>query len=459
MNMLKSIIALLVLLLFTTISPAAETPSDVTYLPDVTFTLRTGIAEGKMVFIGATGDIKGVINPTLKVPSGAVVQINLINGDGAVHDIALPDFNVKSDQIVGMNASTTVVFRASKDGKFYYFCSLPGHRAAGMEGLLLVGDAKVEDDETPKDPIALDPGLTGERVGDRPPKHVEVNLETIERVAQLTDGVTYRYWTFNDHVPGPFIRIRVGDTVTVNVHNRPDSMMIHSVDMHAVTGPGGGAIATQVPPGETRSFTFKALHPGLFVYHCATPMVAQHIANGMYGLILVVPEGGLPKVDKEFYVMQGEIYTTEPYHSHGMNEFSLSNMLDEEPTYYVFNGAEGSLTETHRMQAQVGDTVRIYFGVGGPNATSSFHVIGEVFDRVYHEGSLVSPSARSVQTTTVSPGGATMVEFRVDYPGRYILVDHALARAERGLVGILHVDGPADPDIFKPHDGMSNAGH
>ena len=180
-------------------------------------------------------------------------------------------------------------------------------------------------------------------------------------------------------------------------------------------------------------------------------MVSHHIANGMYGLILVEPEGGLPKVDREFYVMQGEMYTAENYHSAGFNEFSLEKMLNEQPTYFVFNGAEGALTKTHRMDAKVGETVRIYFGVGGPNITSSFHVIGEIFDRVYREGDLISSPGLSIQTTSVAPGGATMVEFKVDYPGRYILVDHALSRMERGLVGFLYVEGEKDDSIFNPH--------
>jgi nitrite reductase (NO-forming) len=244
--------------------------------------------------------------------------------------------------------------------------------------------------------------------------------------------------------------VRLGDTVTVNLHNREDSTNIHSVDFHGVTGPGGGAAVTQVPPGETLSFNFKALHPGIFVYHCATPMVSHHIANGMYGLILVEPEGGLPEVDREFYVMQGEIYTAENYHTAGFNEFSMEKMLNEHPTYFVFNGAEGALTKRHRMDAKVGDTVRIYFGVGGPNITSSFHVIGEIFDRVYREGDVISSPGLSIQTTTVTPGGATIVEFKVDYPGRYILVDHALSRLERGLVGFLHVEGEKDDSIYNP---------
>ena len=258
----------------------------------------------------------------------------------------------------------------------------------------------------------------------------------------------YHYWTFNGKVPGPFVRVRVGDTVEVKLTNAQDSMMMHNVDFHAVTGPGGGAAATEAAPGETKGFTFKALNPGLYVYHCATPPVAQHIAAGMYGLILVEPEGGLPKVDREFYVMQGDIYTEEAFGTKGEVFDSYDKLLNETPEYYVFNGAVGALSAQHPLTANVGETVRIFFGVGGPNATSSFHVIGEIFDRAYSLASLTSPPLTDVQTITVPSGGATMVEFKVEVPGKYMLVDHALSRALRGLVGVLKVDGPDNPAVF-----------
>ena len=177
-------------------------------------------------------------------------------------------------------------------------------------------------------------------------------------------------------------------------------------------------------------------------------MVAHHIANGMYGLILVEPEGGLPPVDREFYVMQGEIYTEAAFGQRGSQEFSVEKLLNERPEYFVFNGSVGALSKLHPLQAKVGETVRIYFGVGGPNYTSSFHVIGEIFDRVYNLGDVLSPPARGIQTITVPAGGAAIVEFKLDVPGNYILVDHALSRAERGLVGILQVEGPPNPEIF-----------
>jgi nitrite reductase (NO-forming) len=280
---------------------------------------------------------------------------------------------------------------------------------------------------------------------------VKVDLSTPELVGALDTKSSYQYLTFNGRVPGPFVRVRVGDMVEVRLTNPEDSLMIHSVDFHGATGPGGGAEFTQTDPGDAKTVSFRALIPGIYVYHCATPSVANHIANGMYGLLLVEPEGGLPRVDREFYVMQGEIYTVAPYGNVGPQEFDYEKMMAESPEYFVFNGAVEALAHRHPLRARAGEKVRIYFGVGGPNFTSSFHVIGEIFDAVYQGGSLTSPPITGVQTVSVPPGGAIAVDFKIDRAGRYILVDHALSRAERGLLGFLIVEGPENDAIM--HEG------
>lgn len=291
------------------------------------------------------------------------------------------------------------------------------------------------------------------------PATVRVDLETIEVEATLDATSRFRFWTFNGKVPGPFIRVRVGDTVEVHLKNNENSWMFHNVDFHAATGPGGGAGATTSAPGEEHSVTFKALNPGLYVYHCAVPPVAMHIAAGMYGLILVEPEGGLPPVDREFYVMQGEIYTEEPIGSGGLLTESYDKLINERPEYFVFNGHVGALTDHYPLKAKVGETVRIYFGVGGPNFTSSFHVIGEIFDRAYQLGSVTSEPITNVQSISVPPGSANIVEFKCEVPGRFVLVDHALSRAERGLAGYLIVEGEANPDIFNAPHNENDSGH
>jgi len=281
-----------------------------------------------------------------------------------------------------------------------------------------------------------------ERTG---PATVDIRLETKEVVAEVSPGETYAYWTFNGTVPGPMLRVRVGDTVNLTLANAAGSAWPHSIDLHAVNGPGGGATATQTASGKETSFTFKALNPGLYVYHCATGPIPQHIANGMYGLILVEPEGGLPAVDREYFVVQSELYTNAAKGTPGHHEFGYQKLLDENPDYVLMNGSVGALTGKGAMTAEVGETVRIFYGVGG-FLPSSVHLIGEIFDRVYVEaGSSVNTN---VQTTFVPAGGAAIVEFKVDVPGTYLLVDHSLGRLDKGAVAQLVVTGPEDPTIY-----------
>lgn len=300
--------------------------------------------------------------------------------------------------------------------------------------------------------IARDPTDVAPPVGMREPQVVKVSLVAQELEGKLNSvlGATYQYWTFNGKVPGPMIRVREGDTVELRLKNE-GRLVSHSIDLHAALGPGGGMELTETIQGETKTFTFKAVAPGVFVYHCGTNLAAQHISNGMYGLIVVEPPNGLPPVDREFYVMQGEIYTVDDMGSAGHQKTSLAKLMDERPEYFVFNGAAGALTTEHPMHAKTGETVRIFFGVGGPNMIASPHIIGQVLTQVYNEGSFTSPPLTFVQTTVVPPGGATVIEFKPLVPGSYKLVDHALIRVVRGLVGSIEVSGPPRPDLF--HDG------
>lgn len=280
------------------------------------------------------------------------------------------------------------------------------------------------------------------------PARVVVKLEVREVVMKIADDAEYTFWTYGGSVPGSFIRIREGDTVEFHLNNHPSSKLPHNIDLHAVTGPGGGAASTFTAPGHGSQFTFRALNPGLYVYHCATAPVPMHIGNGMYGLILVEPKDGLPPVDREYYVMQGEFYTDGRYGEAGLRAFDTEKSIDERPTYVLFNGAVGSLVGEKAITANVGETVRIYFGVGGPNLTSSFHVIGEIFDRVWPEAGMKFIQ-ENVQTTLVPSGGAVIVELKTQVPGSYVLVDHSLSRAfNKGALGMLKVSGPEDRAVY-----------
>jgi nitrite reductase (NO-forming) len=290
------------------------------------------------------------------------------------------------------------------------------------------------------------------------PAHVVVKLTVKELVMPMADGVQYAYWTFGGTVPGSFIRVRQGDVVEFHLQNDAGSKMPHNIDLHAVTGPGGGAASSFTAPGHASQFSFRAVNPGLFVYHCATAPVPMHVANGMYGMILVEPPEGLPPVDHEYYVMEGDFYTKGKYHAKGLQDFDMDKGIEERPTYVVFNGAEGALLGDKALKAYVGDSVRIFFGVGGPNVTSSFHVIGEIFDHVYTEGG--SHFQENVQTTMVPAGGSAIVDFKVQVPGAYALVDHSLFRAfNQGAVGTLKVSGPEDRLLYsgKQQDSLATA--
>ena len=295
--------------------------------------------------------------------------------------------------------------------------------------------------------ILTDPPFVPDPIKRAGPTHVIVEFDIIEHDMEIAWGVDYTFWTFGGTVPGKFIRIMVGDEVEFRLTNHENNKNPHNIDLHAVTGPGGGAASSMTPPGKTSVFSFKAINPGLYVYHCATAPVGMHVANGMYGLILVEPKGGLRKVDREYYVMQGDFYTRGPHGEEGLQPFDMEKAIAENPDYVVFNGAVGSLTEGQALTAKVGETVRLYVGNGGPNLVSSFHVIGEIFDNVHIEGGDMINN--NVQTTLIPAGGSAIVEFKVDVPGTFILVDHSIFRAfNKGAIAQLVVEGAENKGIY-----------
>jgi FtsP/CotA-like multicopper oxidase with cupredoxin domain len=373
------------------------------------------------------------------------------------------------------------------------------------------------------------------------PETVEVHFEAEEFVGDLADGKRYKFWSFNGTVPGPMIRVRLGDTVEFHLSNHSSSQFPHNIDLHAVNGPGGGASVSLVAPGEERIFRFKTLHPGLYIYRCASPIpsIPAHVANGMYGLLLVEPKHGFPRVDREFYIFESEFYTQDsdprfvfniskplPKDVSSVNksadkhlsepgvekkteeqlekemeeiekaiaekeskvftaeekaiaeevsiqklqgsidksinedldsyenrkhvlELSLEKGLINQPDYVVFNGRQGALLGANALKVNVGDKVRIFFGNIGPNGISSFHIGGEIFDRVYLEGAVNGIINKNVQTTLVPSGGAVIVEFTIDVPGDYLLVDHSIFRIDKGAIGMITAVGDSRPKIFE----------
>ena len=320
----------------------------------------------------------------------------------------------------------------------------------------------------------IDTDEIGRNADDLPPpinrtqaQTVSVNLYTEELVAEMMPEVTYQYWTYNGKVPGPFIRARAGDQVEINLsHGKPGAAhqghnehtsaqhaaaghSAHSIDLHAVVGPGGGAPLMQVGQGEEKSFRFKATHPGIYVYHCASPQVPSHIANGMYGMLLVEPAEGLAKVDREFYVMQGDFYTTGKYGAKGFQALSKEKLLAEQPDYFLFNGRVNSLNGERALKAKVGEKIRLFVGVGS-HVAANFHIIGAVFDKLYKDGTFSNPPLKDVQTTNIYPGSAVMIEFTAEVPGKYLLIDHSLSRAiDKGALAELIIEGPEQPELYQ----------
>ena len=306
---------------------------------------------------------------------------------------------------------------------------------------------------TDVDRIAADPTDIPDPIDRDSPKTVEVELTTREQVAEIEPGVTYTYMSFDGQIPGPMIRVRKGDTVEMTVTNEESNSMPHNIDLHAVRGPGGGAEASMVAPGETATFRFKATYAGSYIYHCAVPNLDMHISSGMFGMILVEPEDGLPEVDHEFYFGQHELYTTGEAGEEGHHDFDMEAMAAEEPTYVLMNGEKYAITPDGygAPSMDVGDTARVYFVTGGPNLTSSFHPIGSVWDEVWQQGAIASEPNRFVQTTPVQPGSCAITTLHAEVPGPIKLVDHALSRvARKGLLGVIMREGEANHEVFEP---------
>ena len=294
------------------------------------------------------------------------------------------------------------------------------------------------------------------RITRRHPSKVIVELEVIEVKLPISEGVDYTFWTFGGTVPGSFIRVRQGDTVEFHLMNHPDSRMPHNIDLHGVTGPGGGAASSFTAPGTPSQFTFKALNPGLYVYHCATAPVGdarrQRHVRPDPGRAAGGPASSRPRVlrDAGRLLHHGQVPREgPPALRHGKGHRRAADLRGVQRRRRV------RLLGDKALKAKVGERVRLFVGNGGPNLVSSFHVIGEIFDRVYARSG--TRYQENVQTTLVPAGGAAIVEFKVDVPGSYMLVDHSIFRAfNKGALGELKVEGPEDKAIYSGKQAESD---
>jgi nitrite reductase (NO-forming) len=396
------------------------------------------------------------------VPVGEPVTIVFENRGTIQHNLHLEASGTHLVADPGQTVSAVVVFPTS--GNFGFVCTVPGHEAAGMTGTLQVGDAQAASAQAaptlpagaqavtdqsltplPADTPRVGQGQIAPPITRHEPALVKVDMAIKQVVGELANGVGYRYWTFGGTVPGPMIRVRQGDTVELTLTNPPDMPVAHSINVHAAIGPGGGAF--QIAPGQQNTFRFKAEHAGVWVYHCMTPPVGNHVANGMFGLVVVEPPEGLPPVDREFYVMQSEAYLQGDPTAPGLHDLAFDKLQHEQPDYVFYNGSVGSLTDERAMQANVGDQIRFFFGVGGPNLDSAFHIVGLAWDKVHPEGA--TEELTNVQTTLVPPGGATMTELTLSVPGTYMMEDHHITRLEKGAFAHLQVQGADNPVEFE----------
>jgi nitrite reductase (NO-forming) len=420
-------------------SGASVTQSEETFILEAYFT----------GYIGISDNIKDEVNPNLIVPSNTKIIIILRAGEDVGHNFVIDGVEDTGDLVSNLAsigvAQLRIEFTITEDGVYTYYCSVPGHFAT-MNGKLAVGDAGLPGpaQTTDVDSIIRHPTDIPGPVGARAAQDVNIVLTANELVAEIDNGTTIEFWTFNQTIPGPLLRVRVGDNVSITLINPSTNMHRHSIDLHAVTDNGGGAAYTQVDPGETKSFFFNASHEGSFVYHCAPSAgsVPAHISLGMYGAISVEPAAGLPAIDKEFYVGQSEVYTKWSKGSEGHQLFDDQRMLDENPNYVLFNGKVKGLTDgAYSLNATVNDDIRIFFAVGGPNLASNFHIIGEVMDKVWYETSEAEPNMKDAETVIVAPGSTIMIEMNVEKIGLYLLVDHALSRTfDKGSLGYLYVN-------------------
>lgn len=337
-------------------------------------------------------------------------------------------------------------------------CKQPGNKAedsndnpdttsSAAAGSAATGGSSAKPVRVAADPLKIPPPVNWSS-----PKTHKIEMVSKEMVGEIKPGVLFRYMTFDGQVPAPMIRVRQGDTIDFTLRGDKGNHHPHNVDFHSCYGSGGGAEFLNVGPGQKKRIRFKVMDPGAFIYHCAVTDLDFHIASGMYGLILVEPKEGLPKVDHEFYLGQNEMYVKEPAGETTPADFDYDRLLSENPNYVVLNGAFRGLTKQRygAMKAKKGETIRIYFVNGGPNLLSSFHPIGNVWSKFWMQGSLANEPFKLMQTVEVNPGSCAILEMKLPVAETIHLADHSITRtARKGLIADIEVSGSPTPDIFK----------
>jgi len=377
---------------------------------------------------------------SIEVPAGDRLVIELTNADDTAHDLSLlgeTTPRLKAGETATLDAG---VVAESTQG----WCTIAGHRQMGMVlDVEAVGAADGgEHDHEPAMPqdapiiSPIDPSVPARPDGD---VH-RLTLKVTETELEVAPGVKQVRWTFNGRAPGPVLRGEVGDEFDVTLVN--DGTIGHSVDFHA------GALAPDEPmrtiePGESLRYRFTAERAGVWMYHCSTPPMSTHIAAGMHGAVIIEPEGGLPKADREYLLVQSETFVVPRSGTEGEDpkEVDSEALMEERPSFVSFNGIAEQYDQ-HPLTAKVGERVRFWVLDSGPNRAMSFHVIGGQFDTVYAEGAYrLGPRAKTAgaQALGLQPAQGGFVELTFPEPGHYPVVSHVMADAELGAHGIVEV--------------------
>jgi len=378
--------------------------------------------------------------------------VTFVNDGEILHNITFADGTVIEAE-AGESAEGEVTVPAEGIG---YVCSIPGHADGGMSGSIAVAGGYTE---VPHSGASQEPGANASIEPDpeapeytlhdpaAPPRASgrvhDLELSITEREMTVAAGIVQTVWTFGDTVPGPVLRVKVGDTVRVTLRNPDTNKLPHSIDFHASLVAWNDEMRS-INPGEELVYVFEAKYAGVFMYHCGTTPALHHIASGMFGMIIVEPEGGLAPVDHEFALVQSEWYLGEQA---GFVSLAKASAAAPAPEYVVWNAVANQYAE-HPIEVPVGETVRVFVLNAGPSIDSSFHVVGTVFDEVIREGVQLrrsNPDRWGSQAVDLSPAQGAIVEMHFDEDGLYPIVTHAFNFVGRGALGLFQAGdgGPA----------------
>ena len=411
--------------------------------------------QGTLAHSGVHGSISveafdlGFKPSTLEVSAAGDYEVTLVNTGSAPHDITLPD-----GQTIAAEAGKTVTATLTiPEGGTTFLCSIPGHAAAGMTGSFSIGGAAVAAADShggpgPVTDVPSDPNAPGYFPRDATaPDRLKgsthnIDLVMYEKMMTIAEGYQQAVWTFGDSVPGPVIRVKVGDLVRIHLINPKSNKLAHSIDFHSSLVAWNDEM-TSIQPGEEKLYEFRAEFAGVWMYHCGTSPALHHIANGMYGMMIVEPAEGLSKVDQEFAIVQSEWYLGPQGEPASLEKAMAAAPA---PDFILFNCVANQYKD-HPIKIETGKRVRVFVLNAGPSVDSSFHVVGTIFDRVVKEGvelRVGNAGHYGSQAVDLAPAQGAFVEFTMAEDGLYPIVTHAFNFVGRGALGLFQA-GDGDP--------------